>query len=507
MRIGLKLMLGFLASALVGLLIGLVGIARISLSDTANSTLYQRMTVPIAQLQDITEAFLRVRVNLRDYIESTEPSERTKELSDIQALAKSVDDVSLAYEKTIIFDSHRQKFKRFAELWKNYLHDVKQIILLSDGNDSTDALDILQGSGKKNALDALSALDDLVKDKLEKANDQAKGNSESARTAIAIMWIAISLGLLGSISFGLFFARSITGPLIQGVLFAGQIADGDLMQNLNPEYLMRKDEIGDLARSLDLMVERLRDVVSSAQLSAANVAAGAGEISESSQQMSEGALRQAASAEEVSSSMEEMSSTISQNSDNSIQTEEISKKVALDAKEGGKAVNDAVIAMRNIATKITIIEEIAGQTNLLALNAAIEAARAGEAGKGFAVVASEVRKLAERSQSAASEIAHISASSVMVAERAGTLIDAIIPGIQKTAELVQEIASASHEQSQGIEQINKALTQLDEVIQQNASSSEEMAGMSEELSGQSKQLSDMVSYFKVQTVEDEIVEA
>ena len=192
-----------------------------------------------------------------------------------------------------------------------------------------------------------------------------------------------------------------------------------------------------------------------------------------------------------------MTANIRQNADNAMQTEKIAVQASGDAQEGGDAVNQTVTAMKEIAGKITIIEEIARQTNLLALNAAIEAARAGEQGKGFAVVAAEVRKLAERSQKAAGEINELSTNSVEVAEKAGTVLNTLVPNIQKTAELVQEISASSREQDAGADQIAKSIQQLDAVIQQNASASEEMASTSEELSGQSEQLAEMISFFAV----------
>jgi methyl-accepting chemotaxis protein len=213
--------------------------------------------------------------------------------------------------------------------------------------------------------------------------------------------------------------------------------------------------------------------------------------------MSQGATEQAASAEEASSSIEEMNATIRQNADNALQTEKIALKSAADALESGKAVAEAMAAMKDIAARISIIEEIARQTNLLALNAAIEAARAGEHGKGFAVVAAEVRRLAERSQTAAGEISKLSGSSVQVAEKAGTMLAKLVPDIQKTAELVQEISAASREQTTGAGQINGAIQQLNQVIQQNAGAAEEMSSTAEELSSQAEQLQEAIAYFQV----------
>ena len=275
---------------------------------------------------------------------------------------------------------------------------------------------------------------------------------------------------------------------------AKKVSQGNLMVELK-----KRSENDDLMESLAAMVAKLKEVVTEVQNAADNVASGGQEMSATAQQMSQGATEQAASAEEVSSSMEEMASSIRQNTENAMQTEKIAVKSAADAKEGGKAVSETVSAMKEIATKISIIEEIARQTNLLALNAAIEAARAGEHGKGFAVVASEVRKLAERSQSAAGEISKLSKSSVAVAEQAGDMLSKMLPDIQRTAELVQEIAASSKEQDTGAEQINKAIQQLDQVIQQNASAAEEMASTTEELSGQAEQLKSTIAFFTLES--------
>ncbi|WHO74299.1 methyl-accepting chemotaxis protein [Rhizobium sp. BT03] len=278
---------------------------------------------------------------------------------------------------------------------------------------------------------------------------------------------------------------------------ARQIADGDL--TVSPKPLSAKDTLG---IALEQMVERLRGVVADAISAAENVSAGSQELSASSEQVSQGASEQAASAEEASASMEEMAANIKQNADNAAQTEKIARQSAKDAEMSGEAVSRAVQAMRTIAEKISIVQEIARQTDLLALNAAVEAARAGEHGKGFAVVASEVRKLAERSQSAAAEIGSMSSDTVKAAQDAGDMLGRLVPDIRKTAELVSEISAACREQDIGAGQINEAIQQLDRVTQQNAGASEQMSATSEELASQAEELQTSIAFFKVDTAGD-----
>ncbi|HIJ83420.1 MAG TPA: methyl-accepting chemotaxis protein [Magnetococcales bacterium] len=340
---------------------------------------------------------------------------------------------------------------------------------------------------------------------VEKGNTDKKGSDQAMidikdvlleRTATAIRntilfgVLALIVGLMSAVLLG----RNIVGPLSQcGGLF-GRLAEGDLSISCS---MNRSDEIGRLFNSMAGMTAKLRGVIATVKEASDAVYVGAGGLTSSSHAIAQGASSQAASVEETSAAMEQMSANIQHNTDNARQTERIAIQAAKDAEEGGQAVSQAVDAMKEIASKISIIEEIARQTNLLALNAAIEAARAGEHGKGFAVVAAEVRKLAERSQSAAGEISHLSNASVQVAERAGTIIAKLVPDIRKTSELVLEIATSSGEQAQGASQISQSVQQLDRAIQQNVSAVAEVEATAEELFANAKNLQGAVSQFNV----------
>ncbi len=288
--------------------------------------------------------------------------------------------------------------------------------------------------------------------------------------------------------------EAIIAPLREAMSVIEGLADGDLTRTMGGRYNGHLDE---LQQSLNTTVRKLADVIGQVHQSTSMLSSAAEEISATAQSLSQAASSQAASVEETSAAMEQMSASIGQNTENAKITDGMAGKAAREANEGGQAVRDTVSAMKTIAEKISIVDDIAYQTNLLALNAAIEAARAGEHGKGFAVVAAEVRKLAERSQVAAQEISEVAKSSVSLAERAGTLLDQMLPSITRTSDLVQEIAAASEEQTTGVNQISDAMTQLSDITQQNAAASEELAATSEEMTVQSTSLQDLMRFFQL----------
>jgi methyl-accepting chemotaxis protein len=317
------------------------------------------------------------------------------------------------------------------------------------------------------------------------------------RNAIVIALILSLLVIVGVVSY---VSRSITSSLSQGVVLAKSLADGDLTAQVN---INQKDEVGELVSALNNMAFRLRDIVGNIVTGANSIADASQQISSTAQQMSQGATEQASSVEEISSTMEEIVGNISQNTDNARQTESISHVALKGIEEVADRSLKAVEATRLISDKISIINDIAFQTNILALNAAVEAARAGEHGRGFAVVAGEVRKLAERSKLAADEIVGIASKSVELVEGAGLKLKEMLPEVNKTSKLVQEIAAASMEQSNGSGQVNSAIQQLNDVTQQNAAASEELATSAEELASQADQMKEMIMYFRTGALETE----
>ncbi|HEX2934434.1 MAG TPA: methyl-accepting chemotaxis protein [Bacteroidales bacterium] len=340
-------------------------------------------------------------------------------------------------------------------------------------------------TGKK----VLSASEDLMNITDDYVH-RVKNNITAQNLGIALVVIALAIFI------GYIITKYITSMLKRGVELAQTYASGDLTVKVSGKHLALKDEIGDLLRAMSEMGIKIEEIVSNIHTGAQSLAAASLQISSTTQLLSEGASEQASAVEEVSSSMEEMVSNIQQSSENSLQTEKIALLAAFEIQQISKASEDSLKSVREITSKINIINDIAFQTNILALNAAVEAARAGEHGRGFAVVAAEVRKLAEKSKVAAEEIVALSQKSLQVTEEAEAKMLAVLPEIDKTTKLVQEITSSAQEQNAGADQVNSAVQQLNNVTQQNAAASEELATSSEELAGQAEQLKEIVSYFQ-----------
>ncbi|WKC23460.1 methyl-accepting chemotaxis protein [Rhizobium sp. SSA_523] len=496
MRATIKLKLAAAFGFVIAMLIAVAALGVISLGNL-NDTLEQVVEGPAARLslaQQMSGAQLQQLRQQKNMLLAATAEEINGAIAKGDAARKEFDTsfnavLAKATEQGMVM------WNRLRDLEQDYRKQEDQIRALVQSGNQPEALRVSNTTNRATTTEIDKLFEDVVAletARLAEAKETAAADYVQTRTIM----LAVAAGaLLIAVIAAFWIAMSINNGLRSAVAAVQSVADGDLSSNAK---ITTRDEIGELLGYVNSMIERLRAVVGDALSASDNVSSGSQELSASSEQLSQGATEQASAAEQASSSMEEMAANIKQNAENASQTEKIARQSSRDAEASGQAVGKAVGAMRTIAEKISIVQEIARQTDLLALNAAVEAARAGEHGKGFAVVASEVRKLAERSQAAAAEISALSGDTVVAATEAGEMLNRLVPDIQKTAELVSEISAACREQDIGAAQINQAIQQLDQVTQQNASASEQMSATSEELAAQAEELQASIAFFRVE---------
>jgi methyl-accepting chemotaxis protein len=488
-----KLMIGFGALAAMLCFVAYQGISTAQEINSKLTTMYERDLKGILSWKEAAIDTIYIGRAFRAAILAGDKAEVAHYRGEIEDDKAKLNANFAEGEKTLVTAEAKQLAAETRTALSEYYSHLDEIMRLAQAGDEKGAKNRSAGAREvANKID--NNLTSLANIKTKLAEEAYKESAAAYASSRSILLMIGAFGTILAIVLGYIIAQMIARPLAAANSLVGAVAEGDLRQKID---VTSKDEVGQMMTSINQMVDNLRKTVGSVAASSANVASGSEEMSSTAQQLSQGATEQSAAAEESTSSMEEMTSSIQQNADNARQTDKIASKAAEDGRTSGEAVARTVQAMKEVAEKINIIEEIARKTDLLALNAAVEAARAGEHGKGFAVVASEVRKLAERSQTAAAEISRLTADGVKTADGAGQMLAKLVPDIQKTAELVREIAAASVEQSTGATQVSKAIQQLDQVIQQNAAASEEMASTAEELSSQAEVLQSAVAFFKV----------
>ncbi|GLK89830.1 methyl-accepting chemotaxis protein [Pseudomonas turukhanskensis] len=497
LKIGIRLIAGFTLVVILTAVVGALGIVNLGKVNELSDQMYEREMGALSAMQTANLNLVYAGRHLRSSLLATNAEERDRTSQQVRDALKTMHEYIDKARGSFTRPESVAQLQTLDKELNAYEQGALNILEVNKASgkflDTSDVISLLPALRAQSAAadETIATLVEAKKTRAQEANDTITSIYETSRTQMIIL-VLIAAGL--GFAVGILVTRSITRPLNKAVGVANSLAEGDLSVNISADS---HDETGKLLASMQHMTERLRAVMGDVRSAADSLSSASEEVSATSMSLSQAATEQAASVEETTASVEQMSASIAQNTESAQITDGIAGKAANDAVQGGQAVREMVQAMKQIAAKIGIIDDIAYQTNLLALNAAIEAARAGDHGKGFAVVAAEVRKLAERSQVAAQEIGGVASNSVSLAEQAGKLLDEIVPNIQKTSDLVQEITAASQEQSSGAGQINIAMGQMNQITQQNASASEELAATAEEMNAQASQLQELIGYFRL----------
>jgi len=503
-----KLLLGFTGVALIAALVGGIGVYNIKAIDAADITLYEKATIPLSDINDVSTHLQKVRIYIRDYFASRDDQSRARNEKKIAASKNEIDSYMIDFEKTILTEDGRKSFQELKADFDAYYRVLERTTSMAKKGDIANASAQYLDEGSPIVAridDAVTRLVDMKKGIAKNISDE---NTAMANRTVLMMCVVIVCAFFISILIGFAIARGIQGPVEKGLAFAQKIAAGDFTERIN---LDQKDELGQLGKALNTAADDLEKMVADIIVGSQNLVQAIQEISAGNENLSQRTSEQASSLEEVASTIEETAASINQNAENAKNANSLSVKTSSLAEEGGQVVYDAVNAINEIneASKkieeiISVINEIAFQTNLLALNAAVEAARAGEQGRGFAVVAGEVRNLAQRSGSAAKEIGELIKTTIVKVEkgtalsnRSGEALREIIMSVKTVNKLISEIDASSEEQKQGSAQINIAVSELDAMTQQNAGLVEETASASEEIANQAQDLLGTMERFRI----------
>jgi methyl-accepting chemotaxis protein len=499
-RLSTKLVASFLLVSMLAVVIGAIGIVELRRTDDRADSLYSNKMVRLELISGVYTNYQMMRVKLRDILLAPDQVGRNAAAAGMAQVKDTMNARLGRYETFLLTRDDSDLYGKYVVARNEFWGGFDSAAELAKEGKGAEAMAAIRSVGPGRVVAYDNSIAAMLSQSIAAAQNLAKEVHETSRLATGLLLVIVVAGFLVSMGMGLVLTRSITRQLGGEPSYAAEVARRVASGDLTVDVQVKSGDATSLLAAMKQMTAKLLNVVQEIRESANSLASASEEISASAQSLSESATKQAASVDETSASVEEISGTVAQNAENAKVTDEIASRSASNAREGGEAVTRTVVAMRQIADKIGIIDDIAYQTNLLALNAAIEAARAGEHGKGFAVVASEVRKLAERSQVAAQEIGGVAGSNVALAERAGSLLDELVPSIRRTADLVQEITTASKEQTGGLAQINRSVSLLLHTTQSTASASEELSSTSEEMSAQASRLQETIRYFKTGVV-------